>query len=291
MNRKSALILVLLICAAAGTRAQRSRFVDVDWKSMKSDSVRPWSGFGMELAGNWKDSVYSATIGYPELTQIDAGDLNRWNLDADEIPQWPAVETSVGESFGRASLDAGFLPVIERDGNYYAIVSYKTTISSAPKAQKAPVQLVNPQDRYARNSVLSQGRWVKIRIPESGIYKLPFSSLRSMGFSDPSRVRLFGYGGAVLPETDLQDLTDDLPEQPLWKGDGYMLFYGQGPVSWNRSSDGYEHRVNTYSDWGYYFLTDRADSLSVSFGMIDSDTIPGDTIDTYPDYQAYDPDE
>lgn len=291
MNRKSALILVLLICAAAGTRAQRSRFVDVDWKSMKSDSVRPWSGFGMELAGNWKDSVYSATIGYPELTQINAGDLNRWNLDADEIPQWPAVETSVGESFGRASLDAGFLPVIERDGNYYAIVSYKTTISSAPKAQKAPVQLVNPQDRYARNSVLSQGRWVKIRIPESGIYKLPFSSLRSMGFSDPSRVRLFGYGGAVLPETDLQDLTDDLPEQPLWKGDGYMLFYGQGPVSWNRSSDGYEHRVNTYSDWGYYFLTDRADSLGVSFGMIDSDTIPGDTIDTYPDYQAYDPDE
>ena len=66
-----------------------------------------------------------------------------------------------------------------------------------------------------------------------------------MGFSDPSRVRLFGYGGAVLSETDLQDLTDDLPEQPLWKGDGYMLFYGQGPVSWNRSSDGYEHRVNT----------------------------------------------
>ena len=281
----------MLLCAGACLYAQRSRFVDIDWTSMESDSVRPWSGFGIELSGNWQDSVYSAKIEYPELSRISAGDLKRWNIKADEIPQWPDVEASVGVSRGSATLDAGFLPIIKRDGNYFAILSYKASVISEPSKQGVTVQIVAPKDRYARTSVLSEGKWVKIKVAETGIYKLSYSSLRSMGFSDPSKVRLFGYGGAVLPETDLQDLTDDLPEQPMWRGDSYMLFYGQGPVSWKKTSQGYEHNVNTYSDWGYYFLTDRADSVIASFAILDADTVPGDTIDTYPDYKVYDPDE
>ena len=289
MNRKSALILLLLLlCAGAGLHAQRSGFVDVDWTAMKTDSVRPWSGFGTDLKGNWQDSLYTAGIEYPELSKISASDLKRWNLKADDIPQWPDVEASVGVSHGSATLDAGFLPIIKRDGAYYAILSYKATVQAKPATRRAPAAV---QDRYTRRSVLSEGKWVKIRIAESGIFKLTYQSLRSMGFSDPSKVRLFGYGGAVLPETDIQNLTDDLPEQPLWRGDSYMLFYGQGPVSWTKTSDGYEHEVNTYSDWGYYFLTDRTDSVCASFATLVADSLPGDTIDTYPDYAVYDPDE
>ena len=274
----------MLLCAGAGLRAQRSGFVDVDWTSMKSDSVRPWSGFGMALEGNWQDSVYAATIEYPELSKISESDLGRWNLKADDIPQWPHVEASVGVSRGSATLDAGFMPVIKRDGCYYAILSYKASVSARPAARRAPV---SSQDRYTRSSVLSEGKWVKIRIAGSGIYKLSYSYLRSLGFSDPSKVRLFGYGGAVLPETNLQDLTDDVPEQPMWRGDGYMLFYGQGPVSWKKTDEGYQHEVNTYSDWGYYFLTDRTDSVS-SVGTVQADEclkdmttpaeIPGHTV-------------
>ena len=281
----------MLLCAGAGMHAQKSCFVDVDWTSMRQDSVRPWSGFGIRLEGNWQDSVYQATIEYPQLSRIETKDLERWNLRPDDIPQWPLMETSVGVSLGTASFDAGFLPIIKRDGGYYAILSYKSVVTSRPAAARAPVEIIIPTERYTYNSVLSSGKWVKIRIAESGIYKLTYSSLRGMGFSDPSRVRLFGYGGAVLPETNLQTLTDDLPEQPLWKGDGYMLFYGQGPVSWEKTAQGYEHQVNTYSDWGYYFLTDNTDSVSAKFALLEADTIPGAIIDTYPDYTVYDPDE
>ena len=279
------------MCAGAGMHAQKSCFVDVDWTAMRQDSVRPWSGFGVRLEGNWQDSVYQATIEYPELYRIETADLKRWNIRPDEIPEWPSIETSVGLSLNDASFDAGFLPIIKRDGGYYAILSYKYVISSKRAASKAPVEIIIPQERYTDNSVLSEGKWYKIKIAESGIYKLTYSSLRSMGFNDPSRVRLFGYGGAVLPETDLQNLTDDLPEQPLWRGDGYVLFYGQGPVSWKKTAQGYEHEVNTYSDWGYYFLTDIIDSVSVSFAQLEADSIPGSIIDTYPDYTVYDPDE
>ena len=281
----------MLLCACVGMRAQRSCFVDTDWQTMSNDSVRPWSGFGMQLEGNWQDSVYTATIKYPELFRISADDLDRWNLCPDDISEWPVVETTIGVSRGSATLDAGFLPIIKRDGGYYAILSYKSEISSQLAATGDSLSDNAPQERYTYNSVLSSGNWVKIRIPESGVYKLTYSALRAMGFKDPSKVRLFGYGGAVLPETNLQDLTDDLPEQPLYNAGDYMLFYGQGPISWKRGAQGYEHEVNTYSDWGYYFLTDRTDSLSVLFTMLEADSVQGVVIDTYPDYLAYDPDE
>lgn len=271
--------------------AQKSCFVDVDWTAMRQDSVRPWSGFGVRLEGNWQDSVYQAEIEYPELSRIGADDLKRWNLQPDDIPEWPEVEISLGVSHGSATFDAGFLPIIKRDGAYYAIKSYKSVVSSRLAPSRVSAEITNPQDRYTDNSALSEGKWYKIRIAESGVYKLTYSSLRSMGFSDPSRVRLFGYGGAVLPETDLQNLTDDLPEQPLWRGDGYMLFYGQGPTGWKKTAQGYEHEVNTYSDWGYYFLTDNTDSISASFALLEADTVLGAIIDTYPDYTVYDPDE
>ena len=283
--------IILLLCACVGMNAQETRFVDTGWQSMSTDSVRPWSGFGIRLAGNWRDSVYTAQIEYPELLKIEPDALKRWNLNADDIPSWPVIETSIGETHGNATFDAGFLPIIKRDGGIYAVLSYKPVIRSFPKANRAPARIAPAQDRYTRNSMLSSGKWVKIKVSKSGVYKLTHSALRSMGFTDPSKVRLFGYGGAVLPETNLQDLTDDLPEQPLWRADGYMLFYAQGPVSWKKTAQGYEHEVNTYSDYGYYFLTDRTDSTTASFALLEADSVPGRIIDTYPDYTVYDPDE
>ncbi len=280
----------MLLCAGTGVHAQRNGFVDSGWQPSSQDSVRPWSGFGIELNGKWSDSLYSAGIEYPELVRISENDLNRWNLSPDEIPCWPDVNTFIGQSRGTATLDAGFMPVITRDGNYYAIKSYKAVITAKPMTgSKAAVRKAD--ERYTRQSVLSAGKWVKIRVSESGVYKLTNSALRSMGFSDPSKVRLFGYGGAVLPETDIQDITDDLPEQPLWRSDGFMLFYAQGPVSWKRTTKGFVNETNTYSDWGYYFLTDRQDSVSAAFSTIQADSISERVVGSYPDYALIDPDE
>lgn len=280
----------MLLCAGAGLHAQRNGFVDTGWQSMRADSVRPWSGFGIELTGNWQDSVYTASIEYPELVKIEPGDLGRWGFDATDIPDWPYVETFIGQSHGRATLDAGFIPLLKRDGAFYAIESYKAVITAhKSELQRAPLR--SSAERYTHESMLSSGKWVKIKVPESGVYKITNSTLRSMGFNDPSRVRLFGYGGAVLPETGLQDLTDDLPEQPLWRESGFVLFYAQGPVSWKQTAQGYVHEVNTYSDWGYYFLTDISDSDIASFGTLASDNVSESILDTYPDYAVIDPDE
>ena len=72
-----------------------------------------------------------------------------------------------------------------------------------------------PLDRYAAGSRLASGDWVKISVDESSMYLLTESRLRQLGFSDPSKVRVFGYGGDRLPEVlDETTYADDLPEVP-----------------------------------------------------------------------------
>ena len=70
-------------------------------------------------------------------------------------------------------------------------------MQSIKKAQSASIH------SFATNSVLKQGKFVKIKIANSGIYKLTFDDLNSMGVT-PANVRIFGYGGAVLEQSFLQ---------------------------------------------------------------------------------------
>lgn len=120
------------------------------------------------------------------------------------------------------------------------------------------------QERYAKNSVLSNGHWVKIAIEKNGIYKLTNSELKKMGFDDPSKVAVYGYGGWPLEEDFSKPYVDDLPAVPVLRKDDYLLFYGRGTTKWEyktmRYSDRRErqtfvHTNNPYSDLGYYFLT------------------------------------
>lgn len=287
--KKSIAIFILFLCACVGVLAQRVGFVDSDWESMIADSIRPWSGFGLQLEGDWQDSVYVAEIEYPELVEITEETLGRWGVEPDAVPDWPEIETSIGVSRGSATFNAGFMPVIRKDGSYYVISSFKSVITSGRRLR--PLLTLSSDERYTRTSMLSTGKWVKIRVSESGVYKLTAKALRSMGFNDPQAVRLFGYGGTVLPETNLQNLTDDLPEQPLWRVGNDFLFYAKGPVDWKRSGKGFVQSVNTYSDYGYYFLTDLADGNKAQMDTMQTKDIIGSLIEEYPDVALYDPDD
>ncbi len=115
---------------------------------------------------------------------------------------------------------------------------------------------------YSGQSVLSSGHWVKIRVSESGVCKMSFDELRAAGI-DPSQVRVFGYGGAMLNQNFTKAKIDDLPQVPVYVGTDYVLFYVQGPISWeyNTAKGRFVHTRNTYSDYGYYFLSDNTGEI------------------------------
>lgn len=118
--------------------------------------------------------------------------------------------------------------------------------------------------RYVSESVLNSGKWVKVRVAETGVYKLTFSELKKMGFSNPDNVSVYGYGGWPLEEDFSKTWSDDLPEVSLYKGADYMLFYAKGPVKWQYdSSNGFVHTNNPYSMYGYYFLTEKESASKV----------------------------
>lgn len=121
-----------------------------------------------------------------------------------------------------------------------------------------PAHAFSP-DTYAEQSVLAQGRWVRVRVSNTGLHILRTAALRSMGFSDPSRVRIHGYGGARIADFMSQSTyIDDLPETPQQLTDAGIVFYAQGPDEWERSSNSsnYHKTLNPYSEYGYYYLTE-----------------------------------
>ena len=152
---------------------------------------------------------------------------------------------------------------------------------------------------FADNSVLSSGKWVRIAVSSSGVYKITYENLKQWGISDPSRPRVFGYGGAKLSEDFSDAKVDDLPQLSVWMEKGadgvfnagdFILFYAQGPVSWKYDAAGlFTHTLNPYSDYGYYFVTsdvgtDKLINDNVQPSLSD---VPSKTVTSFMDYSVY----
>ncbi len=151
-------------------------------------------------------------------------------------------------------------------------------------------------------SVLAQGTWVKIGVTESGVYRLTQTQLAQLnpGFAtaDPKRLRLYGNGGALLPQPNDTRRPDDLTEnaiQVVGEADGRfdasdaILFFGQSPrvVRYDSTAQRFTHQINPYSDTTFYFLT-----IGGSAGLRLSDSPAGSLVNspaitTFDDYQFH----
>lgn len=116
-------------------------------------------------------------------------------------------------------------------------------------------------DSYAPQSVLASGKWVKIKTEQSGMHCIPAKTLSQWGFADIARVRVYGYGGAMLSDVlDPAEYIDDLPRVASQVTGQGLVFYATGPQQVNLDSEGaLSHAVNPYSSYGYYFLTEGGD--------------------------------
>ena len=95
-----------------------------------------------------------------------------------------------------------------------------------------------------------------------------------------------GDGGHILPETDLASLPDDLVEVPLWREDGYVLFYANGTIKWEYSGGRYVHTQNVYSTYGCYFLTED-DGAPMAFPKVALQPTTDAVYTSYNDYALY----
>jgi hypothetical protein len=153
---------------------------------------------------------------------------------------------------------------------------------------------------FAGQSQLRSGKFVKIRVHESGIYKLTYDDLKSMGLK-PAEVSIFGYGGNVLEQNFMLPKIDDLPELPVYMEKGadgvfnagdYILFYANGINKWKYNTDSqlFTHQRNPYSEYGYYFASSDAGTKqkiqTVNLPAMPSGAVIRD-ITEFTDYQVY----
>ncbi len=159
---------------------------------------------------------------------------------------------------------------------------------------------------FASDAVLSTGKWYKVGVSETGIHKLTYSELSSLGVDvdrvDPRNIQLFHNGGGVLAELNAVPRYDDLVEIPvvvIGENDGkfdsgdYILFYARGPVVWNYAAEqeAFVHTPNDYDNYAYVFLTadhgrgKRLQTVAQPGGTADAN------VNEFLDYQVYEKDK
>lgn len=202
-----------------------------------------------------------------------------------EIQSW----TSVSRNNNFINVDILPIRKNKNTGKFERITYFECKIitNSVPKHTKAV-------RNYANSSKLSSGKWYKIKVAESKMYKLSYSDLISMGFSDAdmNSIGVFGYGGMLQKEIT-GDYIDDLPELAVHKVDAnnnsvfdsgdYFLFYADGPKNVYYNIDGiFSHTLHEYSNYSYYFVSNRGTWKQAA--NINSESTSNKSTTTYDEY-------
>lgn len=245
--------------------------------------------------GNNKASVTIINPVYEPLTPEELkvlGDNKKW-LTTDIIPT-QKIQTANGEYYLLISL----IPLRKnpQTNTYEKLVALSLNIQQSRIATGASKHV---PVTFAASSVLKSGTWYRIGVTTDGIYELNAAFFVKAGIDTsklaPADIRIYGNGGAMLPQSNAAYRPDDLQENaiyvqgqndPSFKKNDYVLFYGQSPNTWayDTADKHFHHTVNVYSDTTFYFLNidlgpgKRIGNASLSAGK------PTDTVTTFDDY-------
>jgi len=313
MKIKAALLLFFVFfCFVLQSQNQQVTSYNLQWKNVESwhlDStllkVISFEGAGYPAADRIphfhqqliaeSGFSYNVILKNPVFIPLIPSEIQVLNGNT-TFPTEPEVNSTINRSRENAFLDISILPIVNKNGNLMKLQSFELGISKTPAKQNITSL---SGSYYASNSVLAQGKFTKIKIVNTGIYKLTYEDLQSMGIN-PANVRIFGYGGNVLDQTFSTSKPDDLSEVSIYMNKGsdgvfnagdYILFYGLGINKWtfDKSKSIFTHKINSYSNYGYYFVTsDAGTGKKISDKAITLPAAPViNNVEEFTDYQVH----
>jgi len=227
-----------------------------------SRNALPW--FTKLIPSPYPGSEVVATIGAAVVEPMKEEGIRTDSTIGAEF----VVKTSVMHQRKKELIGVSILPIRRNPvtGSLERLVSFELNYTQSTARRSASSQRI-----YTNSSVLSYGTWYKIGVAGSGVYKITATTLRDLGMNpatiDPSRIRLFGNGGGMLPFSNAVYRHDDLKENAIEVYDGgspgvfdnndYVLFYGSSPNQWSYDATDhrFHHNVHLYSYATYYFLS------------------------------------
>jgi len=211
---------------------------------------------------------YDYTLSHEEYVPLTQQEISLLPKDFNAKVAAPEIRTMVDKKKNFMYLT--LIPIVQKeDGKWYKLKAFH--LSTEGKINKSKIE--GNKHTYATHSILRQGHWYKVGVTKSGITKVTYEDLVSLGaISSPISsvyLSIFGNGGGMLPERAGDDRYDDLAELPIQIFDGgdgtfgtgdYFIFYAEGPHSWtyNAADNRFAHKMNIYSDFAYYFINVEA---------------------------------
>ena len=269
----SILTIIIWISALSVMAEPSSTFSHIEWNP-KFKSL-PCFTQSVNVGSDYADYTYSVHLDYPEYVPLKASEIDSLRK-YDFVPKDSIViDTYLGITRKTGVLEISFVPIALINNKLCRLESCKITIDKKPKSARSKRLKGTSNPRYASHSVLSEGKWAKIRVKEEGVYSLTPSFLSSLGFHDISKVKVYGYGGRVqnatidYSQSENSDY-EDLEEVPLYRRANDAIFYAEGTRRWgaltkNTSVGVYisKFQNNPYSSYSYYFITEGENPLEM----------------------------
>ncbi|MFT6166621.1 MAG: hypothetical protein ACJAV5_000615 [Vicingaceae bacterium] len=196
-----------------------------------------------------------------ELLTLTEADL----IDKSQLSNVFKVESSIVTIKKKRSTVLKLFPLRLVNGQVEKLISCDINFSSGEKTAANREKSLS----YASQSKLANGNWYKIAVTEKKVFKLTRSFLSNLGLDveslDPRKIKIYGYGGGMLPESNAAERSDDLVENSIvvvgeqdgtFDANDYVLFYGDDQVEWtyDSTSQFFRHSLNRFSDTTFYFV-------------------------------------
>ena len=281
--------VLLLLCYDTNAQTEKSFNVDFKWNGIENykigDKVLSRVSFeGASYKGDFIDEKPMFTMQIPVWDDNVEADFDVLVTNSEPVPYeelhllsdvdnvMPCHTYSIFNSRDNSNIYFSLSPFFLNGDTIMRMLSCDVTYT---------LKQLKRGDRkiYVENSVLESGKWFKMSIPSTGIYKITYSELADMGVPmasiNPKNIRVYHNGGGVLPMLNSAERHQDLVEIPIYvygENDGsfnendYILFYARGPVTWTYSNGVYSRVSNPYADYSYAFLTtDKGEGKRIQY--------------------------
>ncbi|WP_458627612.1 type IX secretion system sortase PorU [Winogradskyella sp. PC D3.3] len=248
-----------------------------------------WESDGSQIDEN---SVSLTNIVYESISSAELKDLN-----LELIQNTPKFILNNTNARGQYAHYFELTPIVNDRGVYKKITAFTVTYNLQSSRFSNSVMGVTE----ITNSVLSSGQWYRFYIEDSGVFKLSKSFLNNLGVNtnsvDPRTIKIYGNGGRMLPLENAANYPFDVVENAVkfvGEEDGrfdnadYILFYGEGPKTFNEESD---TNLNLYTDKTYYYVNVSSGNGKRIQAMPTINAAADIEINTFQDYQFYEVDK
>jgi len=306
-------LLLLFVCIFSTLQSQDfSKSIQLNWKTIKQEPYLqgasypnkyfrlPMYSYVWNIGKNTDVTVKISDEIYKPLT-----DAKLTSQQINILQNQIIITNEIGIEKKNNLATVSILPIRNINGQIEVLTSFSLEIQPINNGLSNRV-FNTVAHTYVANSILQNGKWYKIGVSKSGVYKLDYSFLKSLGIPvdniDPSNIRIFGHRSGMLPELAGATREDDALEIPIktvvsvvnrFQANDYVLAYLPGPEQWvyNNSSQMFVAKKHLYSDTKNFFITtDAGAGLRIS-SINSSSQTENKNISTYDDYSFIEDDK